>query len=281
MATAYKLCIMLRIKSILLLPILSFVVKDTSAACGVVDRFIGFDSEDAIILTFTYDITIASSVNNAKINDTLAIILPDIEEALAEQCAPMLIPACAPAGTDTASFADIEGMHLDPKDKVVGNCSLPDKPNCYTIRSRTTVYVKSTANKVPGYFFYAMGITLPTLKTGTFSDLAIEKLGNFKTVQTTTGPPSAPSSPQTTGPRTKAPSSLLTPEPRITRPPSPRPMGTDEPTLTPTEGTILQKAKAFHEENEAASWGIMGGIFAILVIITIVICVCCSRLRKG
>jgi hypothetical protein len=271
---------MLRIKSILLLLILAFVVQDTSAACAVVDRFIGSDSEDAIILTFTYDLTIASSVKSDRINAALAIILPDIEEALAEQCAPVLIPACAPAGTNTTSFADIEGLHLDPKDKVVGNCTLPDKPNCYTIRSRTTVYVKSTANKVPGFFFYAMGTTLPTLKTGTFSDLAIEKLDNFKTVQATTGPPS-PSAPQTTGSRTLAPSSLPTPGPRRTRSPAPESTGTDEPTLSPTEGTILQKAKAFHEDNQAASWGIMGGIFLILVIITVVICVCCCRLRKG
>jgi hypothetical protein len=258
---------MLCVKKILLLIVLAILGKDASAACAVVDRFIGEDSGELVLVTFKYDLTVAPGTTERDLKTT---ILPAIETALAEKVAPTLIPKCAPTGTDTTSYADIAGMDLDPTDRIAGNCT--GKANCYVITCRTSVYVTSTAKDVPAYFFFAMAPVLNGLKTGTIADLAIVSTNNLKPVIPATISPFPASSPQPTI------VAEISPPPSVRRTSLPTLAPTDEPTFAPSEASLRNKVADLQEENPVAFYAVLGAIIIVFFLcpIGIIIYCCCA-----
>lgn len=162
-------------QAILTFLILLIAPKVVSTDCVVRDRFIGVDSGNLVVASFSYDLTVKNGTTQAVIQRS---VLPAIEKALAEQSAPLLIPDCAQADTDTSQFLDIVGIDLDPTDAIAGRCS--KKPICYTIKCKTSIYVKSSSIGVVSKYFSVTSSLLQILKTGTSADQVIVSLDNIK-----------------------------------------------------------------------------------------------------
>ena len=164
-------------------PILAFLILSIAAMvvandCAVRDRFIGVDSGNVVVASFSYELT---AVNIGTSQDLIrkSVLPAAVEKTLAEKSAPLLIPGCAPAETDTSEFLDIVGIDLTPMD-VTGGGRCNKKPICYTIKCKTSIYVKSTSSGVVSYYLFITASLLQNLMTGTSANQVIVFLGNFK-----------------------------------------------------------------------------------------------------
>lgn len=162
-------------QTILTFLILLIASKAVFSECVVRDRFIGVDSGNLVIASFSYDLTVKDGTNQTVIQKA---VLPAIEKSLAEQSAPLLIPGCAQAETDTSQYLDIVGIDLDPTDAIAGRCA--KKPNCYTIKCKTSIYVKSSSIGVVASYLSVTASLLRNMTTGTSADQVIVSLDNFK-----------------------------------------------------------------------------------------------------
>ena len=175
--------------------------------CTLSNRLLGVDSGTILPLGFQYDLTVTLDTTDEDLTES---VIPALERAFAVQGSKQLIAACAPAGTDTTSFPDVVGWALGPPDTLVGMCNTNSATittttttRCVKVQSQSNLYVESSAQNVPSFFYLLMTSLLPNFKANNIADKALVRIDNFKVVDSISGGPtmlrtSFPPSPSTT-----------------------------------------------------------------------------------
>ena len=154
------------------------------SSCTVVDKFVGVDSGNVVLVSFTYDIAVVSGTSQSHFQ---RIVLPALEQAMMEQSAPLILKACAPQTKDTSGYADIVGIESAPRDVVSGNCTMR-KLTCFAVASKTSLYVKSTSKGASTAYLAAikslLSINNKILTNNNDVDTLVIKMENIRNVVT-------------------------------------------------------------------------------------------------